>query len=217
MLQDILLLIFNLFKEGERVVLPAGAEFTIRLCATDVGIIYPFGSPIKTETCRNVGYGTATDGLSGTPHWCLQDNVNVTKDSRTVLIPSGCSLWVKKMNNMPNEKIDRFDKTGLMKLSQVRRQQIKIPRGIVETEECVTHGEGLNSGSHDLLGTDYWCRQQMISLHLGEDKKDNDKDNNEDNKKDNDKDNDNDHENDNRNGNDKENENLNKNHYDNDN
>ena len=165
MLKEILLLVFCLLEEvGEGMVLPQGREFTRRLCAIDVDTIHLFGSSIKTGTCDSTGFGTATDSLSGTQHWCLQDYLNITKDSRSILIPSGCSLWVKETENMPLAEIDVSDKTCLTKFSQERTGQINVTGGIVETKKC--QEEGLNSGSNNLHGIDHWCRQQTINLNF---------------------------------------------------
>ena len=143
---------------------PDGSNFTQRLCATNEGTFNRFGPSIKTETCTRSGYNTATDSLLGTPHWCCQDYMNVTKGSTTRSIPSGCSLYVKDNDDdTPMDEILCVDKIGLVKLGQVSStQQINFNEGIVESKGCDT--EGLNSGSPDLHGTDYWCRNQTISL-----------------------------------------------------
>ena len=154
--------IISLLKDGEGMALPGGGEFRKRLCATKVGTFNHFGPSIKTGTCRST---TATESLSGTPHWCFQDYLKVIKDSRTFLIPSGCSVWVKETDEMPMAEIDTIDKTGLKRLSPERLVNRNITGGIVETKEC--EGEGLNSGSNDLRGTDHWCRQQKIDLNFG--------------------------------------------------
>ena len=153
MLQEILLLAFILLEEGgEGMVLPDEREFTKRMCATDERPFYlPGCSIITVMTCKNAGYGTATDSLSGTQHWCLQDYLKITKDSSPpVLIPSGCSLWVKETEEMPMTKLGQ--------------ERINVTGGIVETKEC--QEEGLNSGGNNLRGTEHWCRQQMINLNF---------------------------------------------------
>ena len=162
MLQKILLLAFILlYEEGEGKVLPDESEFTKRLCATVQRPINLIGSSITTVTCRNAGYGTANDSLPDTQHWCLQDHLKITKDSRTFFVPSGCSLWVKETEDMPVAEIDVSDKTGLTKLGQERKN---VTGGIVETKEC--QEEGLNSSGNNLRGTEHWCRQQMINLNF---------------------------------------------------
>ena len=86
--------------------------------------------------------------------------------SNTVFITSGCSLWVKEMDDRPMENIDTIRKTGIQRLGKVRIRQRHVLGGIVETEECDTSVEGANLGSHDLRGTDYWCR--TVFLHFGD-------------------------------------------------
>ena len=143
----------------------SGRLFSTRLCATREVSVSLFGSIVKTVECRNPEFGTATNSLSGTPHWCLQDYLEVTQDSdNIVLIPSGCSLWVQEADNMPIEEIDDIDRTGMKRLSEVRLGYQHVPGWIIGTNECGRRGEGLNSGSHNLRATDYWCRQQTISL-----------------------------------------------------
>ena len=174
MLQGVLLLIFSLLAEGGGNALPPtttslphdGSQFTQRLCATNEGTFNLFGHSIKTETCTSKGYNTSTDRLYDTPHWCCQDNINVTKGSTTNWIPSGCSLYVKdEDDDTLMDEIDCVDKIGLVKLGQVSStQQINFTEGIVESKGCDSGVEGLNSGSHDLQGKDYWCRNQTISL-----------------------------------------------------
>ena len=89
--------------------------------------------------------------------------MKVSRNSNTVLIPIGCSLWVKETDDTPMENIDTIRKTGMKRLGNVRIRQQHVLGGIVETEECDI--EGLNSGSHNLRGTDYWCR--TVFLHFG--------------------------------------------------
>ena len=151
MLQKILLLVFILLvEEGEGMVLPDESEFTKRLCATVQRPINLIGCSITTVTCRNAGYGTANDSLPDTQHWCLQDYLKITMDSSPpVLIPSGCSLWVKETEDMP--------------MTNLGQERINVTGGIVETKEC--QEEGLNSGGNNLHGTEHWCRQQTISLN----------------------------------------------------
>ena len=72
---------------------------------------------------------------------------------------------MKETDNTPDAEIDTINKTGLQRLSPERREQMNITGGSVETKEC--EGEGLNSGSNDLRGTDHWCRQQKIDLNFG--------------------------------------------------
>ena len=152
---------------------PDGSNFTQRLCATNEGTFNRFGPSIKTETCKRSGFNTATDSLLGTPHWCCQDYMNVTKGSTTRSIPSGCSLYVKDDDDdTPMDEILCVDKIGLVKLGQVSStRQINFTGGNVESKGCDSGVEGLNLGSHDLAhnwhGTDYWCRNQNISLHPG--------------------------------------------------
>ena len=136
--------------------------FSRRLCATRMVSFIAFGSMVATEMCRNPGNGTATHSLSGTPHWCLQEYMEVTWDSNTTLIPSGCSLWVKETDNVPMENIDVIDKTGIKRLSGVRIWKQDVPGGILEMKVCITRS--VNSGSHHLRGTDYQCRQQTTFL-----------------------------------------------------
>ena len=143
----------------------SGTDFSTRLCATQAVPINLFGSLFRSERCRNPGNGSATQSLSGTPHWCLQDYIEVTSDSNTSFIPSGCSLWVKETEEITTEYIDVANKTGLKKLCEERiRPQHFVGGLIVETKECTRTGEGLNSGRHNLRGNDYWCRQH--SLHF---------------------------------------------------
>ena len=141
-----------------------GTGFSRRLCATRIVSFAVFGSMVTTEMCRHPGNGTATHSLSGTPHWCLQDYMEVTWDSNTTLIPSGCSMWVMETDDVPMKNIDVINKTGIKRLSEVRIWKQDVPGGIFEMKECVTRG--INSGSHDLRGTDYQCRQQKISLRF---------------------------------------------------
>ena len=77
--------------------------------------------------------------------------------SNTVFIPSGCSLWVKEMDDTPMDNIDIIRKTGIKRLGKVTIRQQHVLGGIIDTEECDTAVEGGNLGSHDLHGTDYWC------------------------------------------------------------
>ena len=163
MLRQILLLnICSICIEG---MVLSGAEFSTKLCATREISVSLFGSTVKTVECREPGFGAATHSLSGSPHWCLQDYMEVTKDpDNTFLIPSGCSLWVKEADNIPLGEVDDVDRTGMKKLSQVRLRYQHVPGWSIGTKECGTRGEGLNSGSHNLRATDYWCRQQTISL-----------------------------------------------------
>ena len=148
--------------DGSQFTTPDGSNFTQRLCATDEGTFNLFGHFIQTETCTRSGYNTATDSLYGTPHWCCQDNINVTNGSTTNWIPSGCSIYVKdEDDDTPMDEILCVDKIGLVKLGQVSSpQQINITVGIVESKGCDT--EGLNSGSNEIFN--YWCRNQTISL-----------------------------------------------------
>ena len=64
---------------------------------------------------------------------------------------------------MPMENIDVINKTGMKKLSEETVRPLQVHGGIlVETKECTTLGK--NSGSHNLHGTDYVCRQQTLSF-----------------------------------------------------
>ena len=65
---------------------------------------------------------------------------------------------MKKTNDTLKAEIDTINKTGLKRLSPERTGQMNILGGSVE--------EGLNSGTHDLRGTEYLCRQQTINLKL---------------------------------------------------
>ena len=145
-------------------VLP-GAEYSTPLCPVQEIYVNSFGSVVRTVKCRDPGFGKATHSLSGTPHWCLQDYLEVSPgNSNTVFFPSGCSLWVKNVEDTPMEEIDVFHKTGLKKLGRVRTRHQHVLWGILGTRECFPMVEGLNSGSDNLRATDYWCRQQTISL-----------------------------------------------------
>ena len=139
-------------------------EFSIRLCPTREVSVSLFGSIVKTMKCRNPEFGGAAHSLSGTPHWCLQDYMEVNQDSNKVLIPSGCSLWMKEVDDMPTEDIDVINRIAMKKLSEVSLQQQYVHRWILRTKECGTSVEGLNSDNHNLCATDYWCRQEIISL-----------------------------------------------------
>ena len=162
MLQPILLLTFcSIYIEA---MVLSGSEFSTRLCDTREVSVSLFGSIVQTVKCTNPGLGASTHSLSGTPHWCLQDYMEVSQGSDTFHIPSGCSLWVKEVDDMPMEDVDVIDRTGMKKLSEVRLRRRHVPGVVLRTKECGTSGEGLNAGSHDLRATDYWCRQQTISL-----------------------------------------------------
>ena len=147
----------------EKIVL-SGSDFSTRLCSTQIVSIELFGSRVRSERCRNPGNGSATINLSGTPHWCLQDYIEVTLNSNNAsFVPSGCSLWVKETDNTTMDYIDVINKTGLKKLCEERIRPQHLAGGlIVETKECTRSGEGLNSGSHNLRGNDYWCRQHAL-------------------------------------------------------
>ena len=162
MLQQILLLTFPIISTKAMVI--SGLEFSTKLCATRTVSINIFGSIVKAEKCSNPEFGAATHSLSGTPHWCVQDYMEVTHNDNTFMIPSGCSLWVKEVEDLPMEDIDVIDKTGMKKLSEVRSRHEHIPHGHLVTKECLPRGQGLNSGRHGLRATDYWCRQETISL-----------------------------------------------------
>lgn len=162
MLQQILLLTFCSILIEAMVL--TGRDFSTRLCDTREVAVSLFGSIVKTVKCTNPEFGAATHSLSGTPHWCLQDYIEVSQGSNTFHIPSGCSLWVKEVDDMPMENVDVIDRTGMKKLSEVRLRRRHVPGVVLRTKECGTSGEGLNAGSHDLRATDYWCRQQTISL-----------------------------------------------------
>ena len=159
--QILLLTFFSIFIDA---MVLSGRDFSTRLCATQEVSVTLLHSIVKTVKCANPDFGTATHSLSGTPHWCLQDYMEVSQGSNTIHIPSGCSLWVKEVDDMLMEDIDVVDRTGMKKLSEVRLRQQHMSGGILGTKECVTSVQGLNSGSHDLRGTDYWCRQETISL-----------------------------------------------------
>ena len=140
-------------------------DYNQRLCATSVGTQNIFGFDVRTEMCTHYGNGTATHNLSETPHWCLHDYLEVTKGSTTVKIPSGCSLWVKDPNHTGEVFVG--DRTGLIKLSRESRRQINESGGVsIEGKTCHPFlGAGLNpGGSHNLGGTEHWCRQETISL-----------------------------------------------------
>ena len=129
MLQQILLLIFgSVCIQG--MVLSDG-DFSIRLCPTQEVSFSLFGSIVKTVKCTNPEFGAAENSLSGTPHWCLQDYMEVNQDSNMFLIPSGCSLWVKEVDDMPMGDIDVFDRTGMKKLSEVSLQEQHVAGGIL--------------------------------------------------------------------------------------
>ena len=88
-------------------------------------------------------------------------------------ISSGCSLWVKEVDDMPTENIDVCYKIGIIKLSELRNQTLPIPNGNLVTQECKPRREGLNSESHTLGVTDHWCRQEKILLTFpGDDPRD---------------------------------------------
>ena len=163
MLQKVLLLTTKAFLITTAPSLTPGREFSFKLCATTTASINIFGL-VKAERCTNLGFGAATHSLSGTPHWCLQDYMEVTHNDTTYNVPSGCSLWVKEADDTPMEDIDVVDKTGMKKLSEVSSQIQPIPNGNLVTKVCRPREEGLNSGSHSLRGLDYWCRQEMILL-----------------------------------------------------
>ena len=100
----------------------------------------------RTKKCRNPKFGGAAHSLSGTPHWCLQDYMEVNQESNMFLIPSGCSLLVKEVDDMPTEDIDVINIIGMKKLSEVSLQQQYVRGWILSTKECGTSVEGLNSG-----------------------------------------------------------------------
>ena len=88
--------------------------FPKKLCATTTHRYHLFGSNVTAELCRN---GSETHILvNGAPHWCLQDFMNVTQDSNTILLPSRCAVWIKEVENLPIEDIDVIDKAGLKRL-----------------------------------------------------------------------------------------------------
>lgn len=66
------------------------------------------------------------------------------------------------MDDKTMEFIDVVNKTGMKKLCQERIKRQHVLGVMIETKECVN--VGLNSGNHDLLGNDYWCRQQKMYL-----------------------------------------------------
>ena len=138
-----------------------GHEFSTKLCATrtipvrisryiDISI-----GIVNTEKCEHPGFGAATDSLSGDRilHWCLQDFMNVTHNNKLYMIPSGCSLWVKEIDDMP-----------MRKLSEVRSQNQTIPNGNLVTQECNPRGTGRNPESTTLKRKDHWCRQEKILI-----------------------------------------------------
>ena len=149
-------------------------DFSTKLCATRIDSFNLFGSFIKVERCENPGNGTAvgTPRLSETHHWCVQDYLEMTtsQPSNVLWIPSGCSLWFKERDDLPMKNVDVVDKTGMKRLIEVNGLPQNTSRGVLKTMECSLTGVSLNSGSHDLHGTDYWCRQQTIILPFaGED------------------------------------------------
>ena len=42
--------------------------------------------------------------------------MNVTQGSKSILLPSGCAVWIKAVENLPIEDIDVINKAGLKKL-----------------------------------------------------------------------------------------------------
>ena len=117
MQQKILLLIFFSLlslKEGEGMpsqygmASPNADEFPKRMCATNEHTIILNGTSIKTVKCSKPGLRNTTESLSGTLHWCLQDYLNITSslNSRSRLIPSGCSMWVMETDDVPMKNID---------------------------------------------------------------------------------------------------------------
>ena len=129
MLQQIILLTFCSICIQAMVL--SGGEFSTRLCPTREVSVSLFGSIVRTLKCTNPQFGAAAHSLSGTPHWCLQDYMEVNQDSNMFLIPSGCSLWVKEVDDMPMEEIDVFDRTGMKKLSEVSLQEQHVAGGIL--------------------------------------------------------------------------------------
>ena len=152
-----------------------GHEFSTKLCATRTANHLFFGSIVKTETCiyptatdpeNHPGFGAASDSLSGDPipHWCLQDYMNVTHNNNSVSIPSGCSFWVKEVDDMLIENVDVYNKTGIRKLSEVTGRNHTLPNGNLVTQECIPRRTGRNPESNTLKRTDHWCRQETILL-----------------------------------------------------
>ena len=83
----------------------------------------------RTKKCRNPKFGGAAHSLSGTPHWCLQDYMEVNQESNMFLIPSGCSLLVKEVDDMPTEDIDVINRIAMKKLSEVSLRQQYVRGG----------------------------------------------------------------------------------------
>ena len=179
MLQQILLLAIPIISTKAMYIRNSntpGHEFSTKLCPTRTANYEYFGSIVKTEKCiyptatdpeNHPGFGAATDSLSGDriPHWCLQDYINVTHNYNYISIPSGCSLWVKEVDDMPIENINVDNKTGIRKLREVRIQLQPIPNGnLVTSQECMPMRTPLNSESNTLKRTDHWCRQEKILL-----------------------------------------------------
>ena len=165
MLKQIILLTFCSCIFIEAMDVCGGSLFPKKLCPTRQDPIFLFGSLLRAELCRKPGKGTATDSLSGSPHWCLQDYTKVTQGSNTVFLPSGCSLWVKETDNLPMENIDVVAKAGLKRLGEVVIRHQHVQGLLLETKVCRL-SLSLNSGSHDLRGTNFCCRQQTISLYF---------------------------------------------------
>ena len=178
MLQQILLLAIPIISTKAMYIRNSntpGHEFSTKLCATRTANYEYFGSIVKTERCmyptatdpeNHPGFGAATDSLSGDPihHWCLQDFIKVTHNNTTYKIPSGCSFWVKEVDDMPIENIDVYNNEGIRKLSEVTSQNHTIPNGNLVTQECMPMRTPLNSESNTLKRTDHWCRQEKILL-----------------------------------------------------
>ena len=107
------------------------------------------GLRVLTATCSRPGLAEEEE------HWCLQDYSSLPG---TLLLPSGCSAWVRE-NDWT--EVDERSRRGLVRLGEVQEVRRRVGGGEeVVSRECVS----LGLGSGGLHGADYWCEQAYLHL-----------------------------------------------------
>ena len=111
------------------------------------------GLRVLAATCSKPGHCTGR-GVEE-EHWCLQDFSSLPG---TLLLPSGCSVWVREDEGA---EVEDGSRRGLMRLGEEQEVRRRVGGGEeVVSRECLS----LGLGSGGLGGEDYWCEQAYLHL-----------------------------------------------------